>query len=181
MTRWHEEQRVNQGIHMDTRRKDMSGMSKSRPKTYPRETSYPAMLMAKDKGRAADKGQTKGKSLIMRGNPLNKDSMPSKDIPLRQMKCFHCGQQGHKANDLKYHAEVTTNGMKTAQIYAARDIIEEDDHDEDHDCQEEAPVEDNGEVVDEEPHEGSQYTSEGEEWSLTCFKAGNPAMRNCCW
>jgi hypothetical protein len=72
-------------------------------------------------------------------------------------------EQGHKANDLKYHTEVITNRMKAVQIYASRDVIEEDDHDEDHDCQEEAPVEDDREEEDEELHEGSQYTSEGEE------------------
>jgi hypothetical protein len=104
---------------MDTRRKDMSGTSKSIPKTYPKETSYPVMLTAKGKGRVADKGQMKEKPLIMRGNPLNKDGTPSKDILLSQMKCFCCGQQGHNTNDPKYHTEVTTNRMKAVQMYAA--------------------------------------------------------------
>jgi hypothetical protein len=141
----------------------MSGMNKSTPKTYPKETSYPVMWMAKGKGRASDRGQTKGKPVITRGNPLNKDGMPSKDILLSQIKCFCCRQQGHKANDLKYHTEVITNRRNAAQIYTDRDIIEEDDHGEDHDCQGEAPVKDNREEEDEELHEGSQYTSEGEE------------------
>jgi hypothetical protein len=91
---------------------------------------------------------------------------------LIQIKCFCCcGQQGHKANDPKYHAEGITNRMKAAQIYTARDIIEEDDHDEDHDCQGEAPVEDDGEEEDEELHEGSQYTSEGEEMEFNMLQS----------
>lgn len=65
---------------------------------------------------------------------------------------------GTQSNDPKYHSEVTTNRTKAAQIYAARDIVEEDDHDEGRDDQEDAPVEDN-----EEPYSGSQYTSKGEE------------------
>jgi hypothetical protein len=89
MTKWHEEQCVNQGIHVDTRRRDMSGTNKSTPKTYPKETSYPVTSMAKGQGRAADK--TKGKPVVTRGNPLNKDGMPSKDISSSQIKCFCCG------------------------------------------------------------------------------------------
>jgi hypothetical protein len=171
MTRWHKEQCVNQGVHTDTRRKDVNGMNKSTPKTYPKETSYPATLTAKGKGRASDKGQTKGKPVVTRGNPLNKDSMPSKDVLLSEIKCFHCGQQGHKANDLKYHAEVITSRTKAVQIYAARDIIEEDDHGEDHDCQGKAPVEDDGEEEDEELDEGSQCTSEGEEMEFDTLQS----------
>jgi hypothetical protein len=70
----------------------MSRTNKSTPKTYPKEMSYPVTLMAKGKGRASDKGQMKGKPVIMRGNPLNKDGMLSKDISLSQIKCFCCRQ-----------------------------------------------------------------------------------------
>jgi hypothetical protein len=107
----------------------------------------------------------------MRGNPLNKDGMLSKDISSSQIKCFCCGQQGHKANDLKYHTEVITNRMKAVQIYAARDIIEEDDHGKDHDCQGEAPVKYDEEEEGEELHEGSQYTSEGEEMEIDMLQS----------
>jgi hypothetical protein len=177
MTRWHEERCVNRGIHTDNRRKDMSGTNKSTPKTYSKETSYSAMSTAKGKGRASDKGQTKGKPIIMRGSLLNKDGMLSKDILLSQIKCFHCGQQGHKANYPKYHAEVIANRMKAVQIYTARDIIEEDDHGNDHDCQGEAPVEDNREEEEEELHKGSQYTSEGEEMEFDMLQSWESCHR----
>jgi hypothetical protein len=98
-------------------------------------------------------------TFVTRTNPLNRDSAPNKDVPSSQLKCFRCRQQKHKANDLRYHPDVTTNKTKAVQIYAARD---DDDQDDAHDGQEEAPVEDNrGE--DEEPYDGSQYTSDGEE------------------
>jgi hypothetical protein len=51
------------------------------------------------------------------------------------------------------------------QIYAAREIVDNDDQDDGHHDQEEAPVEDDG-GEDEEPYDGSQYTSDGEEMAF---------------
>jgi hypothetical protein len=53
---------------------------------------------------------------------------------------------------------------KAAQIYAAREIVDDDEPEGWHDHQEEVPVKDNEEQVEEgDPCEGSQYTSKGEE------------------
>jgi hypothetical protein len=162
LTRWHAERRANQGVHMDAKRRDTSGTSKSAPKINHRGTLYTATSTVKGKERAVDKGQTKGKPFVARTSPSNRDGALNKDAPLSQLKCFRCGQQGHKANDLRYHPDVTTTKTKAAQIYAAREIVDDDDQDNGHDDQEEAPVEDNG-GEEEEPYDGSQYTSDGEE------------------
>jgi hypothetical protein len=140
----------------------VSGMSKSTPKINHWGTSYPVMSTVKGKERAVDKGQTKGKPFVARTNPPNRDGAPNKDVPSSQLKCFRCRQQGHKANDPRYHPDVTTNKTKAAQIYASREIVDNDDQDDGHDGQEEAPVKDDG-GEDEEPYGSSQYTSDREE------------------
>jgi Zinc knuckle len=95
----------------------------------------------KGKERAVDKGQTKGKPFVARTNPPNRDGVLNKDALSSQLKCFRCGQQGHKANDPRYNPDVTTTKTKAAQIYAAREIVDDDDQDDGHDDQEETTEE----------------------------------------
>jgi hypothetical protein len=77
--------------------------------------------------------------------------------------CFGCGQKGHKKRDPKCPKNNQTKKVE-AQLYAAREIIEEEEWDNQNDSEEEPPVEN------EDPYYGSQYTSEGEEVKIDNFE-----------
>jgi hypothetical protein len=77
--------------------------------------------------------------------------------------CFGCGQKGHKKRDPKCPKNNQTKKVE-AQLYAAREIIEEEEWDNQNDSEEEPPVEN------EDPYYGSQYTSEGEEVEIDDFE-----------
>jgi Aspartyl protease len=168
--KWHDEQHAMKRSPKGEGRKDAKDAyeaDKSMSKYNRQRTSYQVTSTVKGKEKArqwgfqertmSDTRQTKGRPSVNQNGPPKKDTQPS------QLKCFGCGQWGHKSNDpkcVKNSAEKT----KAAQIYAAREIVDDDEPEARYDHQEEVPVKDNEEQVEEgNPCEGSQYTSEGEE------------------
>jgi hypothetical protein len=142
--------------------------TKARPNITNRQgTSYQGTSTFKGKEKARQRGpqeRTMSNTRQTKGRPsVNQHGLPKRDTQPSQLKCFGCGQLGHKSNDpkcVKNSAEKT----KGAQIYAAREIIDDDEPEGWNDHQEEVPVKDNEEQIEEgDPCEGSQYTSEGKE------------------
>jgi hypothetical protein len=109
---------------------------------------------------------TRTKEPDKRIGPHKKEDRIDEDV------CFGCGQKGHKKRDPKCPKNILTN-KAAAQLYAAREIIEEEEpNDDQNDRVENHPVKDKGDSdsEDEEPYYGSQYTSEGEEVEIDDLK-----------
>jgi hypothetical protein len=86
--------------------------------------------------------------------------------------CFGCGQKGHKKRDPKCPKNNQTKKVE-AQLYAAREIIEEEEWDNQNNSEEEPPVEN------EDPYYGSQYMLEGEEVKIDDFECQEWSDQEC--
>jgi hypothetical protein len=109
---------------------------------------------------------TRTKEPDKRIGPHKKEERIDKDI------CFWCGQKGHKKRDPECPKNIPTK-KAAAQLYAAREIIkEEEPNDDQNERVENHPVEDKGDSdsKDEDPYYRSQYTSEGEEVEIDDLK-----------
>jgi hypothetical protein len=115
--------------------------------------------------------------------PTRKDELPKKAV------CFGCGQEGHIAKDPKCPKNKAGKGT-VAQMYAAREITQEDgdkpgEDQEEETAPEDGDVDEDEELDEGEPYEGSQYSSEGEEldWEEFQYRQAHgddgPQVRMC--
>lgn len=93
-------------------------------------------------------------------DPDKKTGYDRRNISSGAKKCFSCGEFGHMAKDNKCPPDKKGKGM-SMQMYAAREVIQEDDEEGEPSKDKEEPLSE--EEEDSEPYEGSQYSSEGEE------------------
>jgi hypothetical protein len=111
------------------------------------------------KRKEPDKGMQKSRTR----DPEKRTRNEKKENKTDEDVCFGCGQKGHKKRDTKCPKYNQTKKV-AAQLHMARDIIQEDDEDDQEVIQ---PVEKDGDGNSKEEEEdlyyGSQYTSEGEE------------------
>jgi hypothetical protein len=99
-------------------------------------------------------------------DPDRKTGFDRRNVSSGVKKCFSCGEFGHMAKDNKCQPDKKGKGTST-QMYAAREVIQEDDvEDEPSEDTEEGDDLPEGEDEDGEPYEGSQYSSEGEEFEF---------------
>jgi Zinc knuckle len=98
--------------------------------------------------------------------PDKKTGFNRRNISLGVKKCYNCREFGHMAKDNKCQPDKKGKGT-SAQMYAAREVIQEDDkEDKPSKDREEGDTLSKGEGEDGEPYEGSQYSSEGEEFEF---------------
>jgi hypothetical protein len=112
------------------------------------------------KRKEPDKGMQKSRTRDLEKRTRNKKKKKKTDEDV----CFGCGRKGHKKRDPKCLKNNQTKKV-AAQLHVARDIIEEEDEEDDWEVTQ--PVEEdrggNSEEVEEDLYYRSQYTSEGEE------------------
>ena len=93
-------------------------------------------------------------------DPDKKTGYDRRNVSSGAKKCFSCGEFGHMAKDNKCPLDKKGKGTST-QMYAAREVVQEDDEEGEPSEDREEPLFEDEE--DGEPYEGSQYSSEGEE------------------
>ena len=101
---------------------------------------------------------TRSKDLERRAGHNKREDKTDQDV------CFGCGQKGHKKRDSKCPKNTQTKKVEV-QLYAAREIIEEEEWEDDWNESEEEPP-----IRKEDSYYGPQYTSEGEEVKIDDFE-----------
>ena len=100
----------------------------------------------------------RGKDPERRIGQSKKEEKTDKDV------CFGCGQKGHKKRDSRCPKNAQTKKVE-AQLYAAREIIEEEDWETNQNDGKEEKLDGK-----EDSYYRSQYTSEGEEVKIDDFE-----------
>jgi hypothetical protein len=112
----------------------------------------------------------KGVPQMLKKEPERKSGPAKREEQMGDDVCYGCGQQGHRKRDPECPKN-TSSKKAAAQMYAAREILEEDsakgqnksDDKLSNDGEESEPSK-------EDPYYGSQYTSEGEEVEVDDFE-----------